>query len=372
MTKLPELCLMGGVGLDDTGEGVSAKAFDADLKALGSPKAFLLRINSPGGSVFDGMAMYSMLKASRAKITARIEGIAASAASLIAMAADRIEIAENAFMLIHQPYTTAMGSTEDLATAAKNLELMTNQYVSIYSARSGKTPEFILSLMKEDRLMSAQEAVSIGLCDAVIDPANADVNSKYLPKHLREAVETAIAKGTDMAVTAKKTGTEAAIASLTEEIKALAAQIAAQAKAKAEDDDDAEASADENDDEPTNAKGKKAKAKADDDSDADAEDDDDMNAKADDEDEPKSRKAKASNGREYAGLVADLCEIAGKPDLIAGFIRANTPVADVRKALLKTRAATSNVTSNVRSADRPVKQEAADKSWDAVIAKMKR
>lgn len=187
-----EICIFEGIGIDpETGQGLTAKAFDASLKELGSPGSILLRINSPGGSVFDGMAMYSMLKASRAKITARIEGIAASAASLIAMAADRIEIAENAFMLIHQPYTTATGSADDLATAAGDLERMTDQYARIYSARSGQSVAAVKSLMDEDRLMSAQEAIRLGYADALASGTGDAPNMSASPRKHRATIQAA-------------------------------------------------------------------------------------------------------------------------------------------------------------------------------------
>ncbi|PRH86928.1 hypothetical protein C5L14_16715 [Labrys okinawensis] len=178
-----EICIFDPIGADpETGVGMTAKQFDANLKALGSPGAFLLRINSPGGDVMDAMAIYSMLKASRARITARIEGIAASAASLIAMAADYIEIAPNAFMLIHMPYTTATGSADDLATAAGDLKRMSDSYAKIYSARSGQSVAAVKALMDEDRLMSADEAIRLGYADNLAGGMGDAPNMSSLPR----------------------------------------------------------------------------------------------------------------------------------------------------------------------------------------------
>ncbi len=89
-----EIYLYGAIGGDWMGEGITAKQFADDLKALGPVKKIDLRINSEGGSVFDGKAMYSLLNAHSANITVHVDGLAASAASFIAMAGDTIEIAE--------------------------------------------------------------------------------------------------------------------------------------------------------------------------------------------------------------------------------------------------------------------------------------
>ncbi|PRH85362.1 hypothetical protein C5L14_23260 [Labrys okinawensis] len=187
-----EICIFDPIGVDpETGVGVTAKQFDSQLKELGSPGSILLRINSPGGDVMDAMAIYSMLKASRARITARIEGIAASAASLIAMAADHIEISPNAFMLIHMPYTTATGDADDLATAAGDLKRMSDSYAKIYSARSGQSVAAVRALMDEDRLMSADEAIRLGYADNLASGMGDAPNMSSLPRKHRATIKAA-------------------------------------------------------------------------------------------------------------------------------------------------------------------------------------
>lgn len=187
-----EICIFDPIGVDpETGQGLTAKQFDASLKELGSPGSILLRINSPGGDVMDAMAIYTMLKASKAKVTARIEGIAASAASLIAMACDRIEIAENAYMLIHQPWTVASGSADDLATAAGDLERMSDSYARIYSSRSGQPIAAVKALMEEDRLMNADEAVRRGYADSLASGMGDAPNMSTLPRKHRTAIKAA-------------------------------------------------------------------------------------------------------------------------------------------------------------------------------------
>src|SRR6185369_10879333 len=109
-----EIYLYGVIGGDWFGEGVTAKQFADDLKKLGNVKTIDLRINSEGGSVFDGKAMYSLLNEHPAKVVTHIDGLAASAASFLAMAGDEIEIAEGAFVMIHNAYTIAMGDAREL------------------------------------------------------------------------------------------------------------------------------------------------------------------------------------------------------------------------------------------------------------------
>lgn len=381
-----EICLFSGIGADETGEGITAQWFDAEFKALGNPAEVLVRINSPGGDVFTAEAIFTILSMSQAQITARIEGLAASAATLIAMAADRIEIASNGFMLIHEPYSAGAGGTADeLRIASEDLQRLTDRYVEAYAKKTGQSEEDVLALMKENRLLSAQEAVEFGLCDEVIDPSQASINLKLVPQHLRAAVETAMHKGIAMAVTPRKNKTEAAIAALSAKLDALSALLA-----KAEDDGYAE-DGDENDDKPSDArKARKArKARADDDNDlsaddddddmkADVDDDDDKRADSDedddnkeDDDEPTARKARASvKGLSYARRVADLCALAGRDDLTAGFLTKAVPVAEVRRRLLKARAENEGRTSNARGAVVRTKAEDVAKGWDAAVAKL--
>jgi ATP-dependent protease ClpP protease subunit len=114
----PRSMLYGVIGeiylYDWFGDGVTAKQFADDLKALGNVKTIDLRINSEGGSVFDGKAMYSLLNEHKAKIIVHIDGLAASAASFVAMAGDEIEIAEGGFVMIHNAYMVAMGDAREL------------------------------------------------------------------------------------------------------------------------------------------------------------------------------------------------------------------------------------------------------------------
>ncbi len=151
-------------------ETLSAKDFDAQLKALGPVKNINLRINSPGGVATDGVAMYNMLRNHPATVNVKVDGIAASAASLVAMAGDTIEMPDNTFMLIHRPSTMAWGTDSDLMSAAADLEAMNKSFAATYASRSGQTPEKMMEIMTAGALMTAGDCKEMGLADSVSDP----------------------------------------------------------------------------------------------------------------------------------------------------------------------------------------------------------
>ncbi|WP_366654443.1 head maturation protease, ClpP-related [Fodinicurvata sp. EGI_FJ10296] len=157
--------------LDEIGAfGVSAAGFARDLAALGEVDAITLRVTSPGGAVFDAIAIHNILRRHPATVTARIEGVAASAASLIVMAADRIEMPGNALMMIHDPAGSVAGGPEQMRQMAEGLSRIRDGVVAVYAERSGQTPESVRSLMAAETWMTAEEAVAAGFADAVLDP----------------------------------------------------------------------------------------------------------------------------------------------------------------------------------------------------------
>jgi ATP-dependent protease ClpP protease subunit len=103
--------------------GLPAKAFLDELKALG-PRDVMLRINSPGGSVFDGVAIYNALKRHEGRVTVLIDGIAASIASMIAMAGDEVVMPANAMLMLHDPSGVVMGTAVDMRSTAEALDKM--------------------------------------------------------------------------------------------------------------------------------------------------------------------------------------------------------------------------------------------------------
>ncbi len=145
--------------------GVSAKQFHADLKALGEVEQIELRINSPGGSITEGMAIHSILKRQTAKVVAHVDGIAASMASVVAMAASEIVMAEGSYLMIHNPLGAVMGEAKEMRDYADLLDKMKSQLVNIYAKRSKKTPEEIAQLMDDETWFTPDEAVDAGFAD---------------------------------------------------------------------------------------------------------------------------------------------------------------------------------------------------------------
>ena len=195
--KAAEILIYDMIGRDWwTGEGVDAKSFHEDLKALGDVETITLRVNSPGGDVMDGVTIFNLLDQHPARVVAQIDGIAASAASLIVMAADEIVMPDNSFMLIHEPRSWAMGTAQDMEAVAADLSRMTETFAATYAKRSGKLDaDAVKALMKEDRLMTASEAQESGFADRVAEPVKmaASFDPKRLPKMLRDKIAPAIA-----------------------------------------------------------------------------------------------------------------------------------------------------------------------------------
>lgn len=175
-------------------DALSASDFDRALRDLGEVSEITLRVNSPGGDAFDGSAIYNMLANHPATITARVDGIAASAASLVVMAANEIVMPQNTFMLIHEPSGFAFGMADDMRALASDLDRITASFAETYAARSEQPIDDVKKLLKEDRLLSAEEAVELGYADRVIE--NVKVTARFsmdrLPRSARERFQMAL------------------------------------------------------------------------------------------------------------------------------------------------------------------------------------
>ena len=146
---------------------ISAKGLINKIKALGNIQNITLRINSNGGNVFQAQAMYNFLKSHPANVTVRIDGIAASAASLVAMAGNKIIMPENSFMMIHNPAGGVMGEADDMREVADILDKIRDMIANVYVARTGQEREKIIELMNAETWMSATEAHELKFCDEV-------------------------------------------------------------------------------------------------------------------------------------------------------------------------------------------------------------
>ena len=172
--------------------GVTAKGFLAELGALPNDAAIDLRLNSPGGSVFDAVAIYNALSRHSGTITVWIDGIAASAASYIAMAGDEIVMPENAFLMIHDPSGLVMGTAEDMRSTAEALDKVKGSLIQGYAAKSGKSDDVIAILMAAETWLDAKDALDIGFIDRIAEPvklaASFDVaRFRNAPRELAEA-----------------------------------------------------------------------------------------------------------------------------------------------------------------------------------------
>lgn len=141
--------------------GVTAKEFVNEIAAIDSEE-ITLRLNTPGGSVYEGMAIYNALLRHPAKINVYIDGLAASMGSVIALAGDTINMAENAYYMIHNPWGGCFGESSDLRKYADRLDDMTQQIANIYQAKTGLERESILQAMTDETWYSGQEALAAG------------------------------------------------------------------------------------------------------------------------------------------------------------------------------------------------------------------
>ena len=150
--------------------GVPAKAFLDELKALPPGADLTLRINSPGGSVFDGIAIYNALKRHDGRVTALVDGIAASIASMIAMVGDEVVMPANAMLMLHDPSGVVMGTSDDMRAMAEALDKMKAGMVGGYRDKSGRDGAEIEALMQAETWLTADEAIDLGLADRIEEP----------------------------------------------------------------------------------------------------------------------------------------------------------------------------------------------------------
>lgn len=162
--KNPELLVYGEIG--EWWGDVQSRDFAEQLQAIDAPEIDV-RINSSGGAVYTAQAIYSSLKRHPAKINVFVDGIAASAATIIMMAGDHIVMPENAIMMVHSPLTGAYGNAEELRDIADVLDIVRDTIVAVYRNKSGLDDDTILELLADDTYLSANEALELGLVDEV-------------------------------------------------------------------------------------------------------------------------------------------------------------------------------------------------------------
>jgi ATP-dependent Clp protease protease subunit len=163
-----ELMLYGDISSSSWyDDAITPKAFKADLDKLGSIKNLNIYINSGGGDVFAGQAIYSMLKRHEASKTVYIDGLAASIASLIAMAGDKIIMPKNAMMMIHNAWTIAAGNASDFRKMAEDMDKIDESIQQAYMTKTGIDQKDIAELMNAETWFTADDAVKRGFADEI-------------------------------------------------------------------------------------------------------------------------------------------------------------------------------------------------------------
>lgn len=174
-----------------TGEGVTAKRIAGALRAIGK-KPVTVNVNSPGGDMFEGLAIYNLLREHPAEVTVRVMGLAASAASIIAMAGDRIEMGLGSFLMIHNSWGVVVGNQNDMRDAAETFAEFDAAMADIYTARTGGKTADIAKMMADETWLRAEAAIDAGFADATFDAP--DYETADTGKKARAALDASLAK----------------------------------------------------------------------------------------------------------------------------------------------------------------------------------
>lgn len=154
-------------------EGVTAKSVRDELAKMDKTKPVVARINSPGGDVFEGVAIRAQLEQWAAGVDIIVDGIAASAASYIATAGTSVSMAEGAMLMVHDPWTFAVGNAAEMQRAAATLDKIADSMVGAYAKKAGKSHEEVRDTMRAETWMTAAEAIEYGLADSTMEGVSA-------------------------------------------------------------------------------------------------------------------------------------------------------------------------------------------------------
>ncbi|WP_242957644.1 head maturation protease, ClpP-related [Clostridium cochlearium] len=171
--KMGELTLYGEISNETWwGDEVTPKEFKSDLDNLGEIDTLNIYINSPGGDVFAGQTIYSILKRHKAHKNVYIDGLAASIASVIAMAGNTIFMPKNSMMMIHNPWTIGMGNASEFRKLAEDLDKIRESLIAAYEGHSALTRDEIIEIMDSETWLTASECEEYGFCDVVEEEEN--------------------------------------------------------------------------------------------------------------------------------------------------------------------------------------------------------
>lgn len=161
------------IGSDWFGEGVTPKSIARALIDAGD-RDVLVRVNSPGGDMFDGMAIYNMLRALGDRLTVEVVGLAASVASMIALAGHRVRMHSTAMMMIHNPWSLAVGDGNAMREAAEFLDKVRGLSLTIYEANSNASRDELIAMLDAETWLTADEALELGFVDEVVHVREAE------------------------------------------------------------------------------------------------------------------------------------------------------------------------------------------------------
>lgn len=199
-----EIVIYSPIGEGFWGDSLSAKQFSDTLKSLDpAVNEITVRLNSPGGDVFDGITIYNRLKQHKAKIIVHIDGLAASIASIIALAGDEIIMGEGALYMIHLPWTFAYGNRTDFDNVVNRLMDVEEQLIGIYARKTKLDRSEIKAMLEAETWLDADQAVEKGFVDKKIEDsmpiaASALQNSKWIHKAPRNFHSDKIAAQSDL------------------------------------------------------------------------------------------------------------------------------------------------------------------------------
>lgn len=174
-----------------TGEGVTARRVAGALRALG-PGDVTVNINSPGGDMFEGLAIYSLLREHQGRVTVKVLGLAASAASVITMAGDTVQIARAGFLMIHNAWVIAAGNRNDMREIADWLEPFDASMADIYAARTGSDAKAMARLMDAESWIGGSASIDQGFADELLPSDQVGRGEAKAHAHAARRIEAAL------------------------------------------------------------------------------------------------------------------------------------------------------------------------------------
>lgn len=182
------------IGESWDGSGMTAKRMAGILRSIGD-KDIQVNLNSPGGDFFEGVAIYNMLRQHKAKVTVNVLGLAASAASVIAMAGDEINMGEGSFLMIHNAWCMAIGNRHDMQAASEQLAPFDAAMAEVYAARSGKSTKYAATLMDAESWIGAELAIKEGFATGMMSNDLITQDTKASASNVRKIESALIASG---------------------------------------------------------------------------------------------------------------------------------------------------------------------------------